>query len=560
MEITSLISKTLYLSLIKFGAIEEAAFERKLKNFNRNNIDTLQKIIERNKSSEYGLKHNFKNIKSIEEYKKQVPLGDYNDFYPYIERMAKGEKNILVSEPIEYFSHTSGTTGRQKLIPTTKSSRRNASKYMAVLVNRYAYKNFKENWSLNRGLMLADIVQSSYTEADIPIRSGTSGGFNSIKKIIPYLYTSPLEVMKISDKQTALYLHCLFALKDRSLSYISSVFISNILDFFRLMEKNKKELTKDIREGRINRALPLEEKVRKSLNTLLFPDASRGEEVSKEFDKGFNGIARRLWPKLSYLMAVTGANFSIYDSEVDYYTGSLPIYSPAYAASEALMGINKASRKISYIMIPDTAYYEFIPLENGKEGETVSSEDLILGKSYEVVITNHAGLYRYPMGDVVKVIDFYKDAPEIEFLYRKNQLLNMVAEKTTEEHITHAILETMNKLKVKLIDYTTSPDIAVSPGRYIFYLELDKPPEGKALKELDKLLDNELRTANPAYDRARKGNRLSCLKVQLLLPGTFNAIKEILYKKGVSKNQLKIPRVLNKNHQAMGIIKENIQR
>ncbi len=558
MKITSLISKTLYLTLVSIGAIEEVSFERKLRNFNGSNLNTLERIIERNKSSEFGRRHNFQSIKSLEEYKEQVPLGEYNDFFPYIEKMTRGEKNILVSEPIEYFSHTSGTTGRQKLIPSTKSSRRNASKYMAILVNRYVYKNFKKQWNCNRGLMLADIVQNSYTEANIPICSGTSGGFNSIKKIIPYLYTSPLEVMNITDKQTALYLHCLFAIKDRSLSFISSVFISNVLDFFRLMEKNQKELVKDIREGRINRALPLEENVRKSLNTLLFPDAARAEEVFQQFNKGFKGIARGLWPKLSYILAVTGANFSIYDREVDFYTGGIPIYSPAYAASEALMGINPSASKISYIMIPDTAFYEFIPLGNEREGKTVSSEDLEPGKSYEIVITNHAGLYRYRMGDVVKILDYYHGAPEIEFLYRKNQLLNMVSEKTTEEHITSAIIGAMNSLGIKLVDYTTSPDISVSPGRYVFYLELDRAPGREIIKEINGVLDKELRTANPAYDRARRGNRLNCIKVEILPSGTFNAMKEMLYEKGVSKSQLKVPRVLNDNQEAAKIIKKNI--
>ncbi len=223
------------------------------------------------------------------------------------------------------------------------------------------------------------------------------------------------------------------------------------------------------------------------------------------------------------------------------------------------MGINKSTSKISYIMVPDTAFYEFIPIDNEKVGEIVSYEALEPGKSYEIVITNHAGLYRYPMGDVVKIIGFYKGAPEVEFLYRKNQLLNMVSEKTTEEHVTYSILETMKRINIKLIDYTTSPDISVSPGRYIFYLEIAKTPRRESVKEIEKALDKELRIANPAYDRARKGNRLGCVKAQLLVPGTFNAIKESLYKKGVSKNQLKVPRVLNKNHEAISIIKKNIQ-
>ena len=61
--------------------------------------------------------------------------------------MAKGYENILFSEKIEYFGHTSGTTGKQKLIPTTKSSRLIGSKYMAILLNRFAYDNLKDVWN-----------------------------------------------------------------------------------------------------------------------------------------------------------------------------------------------------------------------------------------------------------------------------------------------------------------------------------------------------------------------------------------------------------------------------
>ncbi len=54
---------------------------------------------------------------------------------------------------------------------------------------------------------------------------------------------------------------------------------------------------------------------------------------------------------------------------------------------------------------------------------------------YDVIVTNYAGLYRYRLGDVIKVVDYYNNSPEIEFLYRKNQVINMVSEKTTEEHL-----------------------------------------------------------------------------------------------------------------------------
>ncbi len=75
----------------------------------------------------------------------------------------------------------------------------------------------------------------------------------------------------------------------------------------------------------------------------------------------------RLWPKITYIAAVTGANFSIYDDMVDYYTESLPIYSPAYAATEAMIGVNPYISKIRYVVIPDTVFYEFMPIGEGNK-------------------------------------------------------------------------------------------------------------------------------------------------------------------------------------------------
>lgn len=459
--------------VIKAGGIVKNKFDKYTKNPRKVNEEILLKIINLNVSTEIGKKYNFKNIKSIEDFKKNFPLTDYSFYEDYIKRMGEGEKNILISKNIKYFGHTSGTTGKQKLIPVTKESRKIASKYMAFYSNRVCYESFKENWTYGRGVLISDIVNTNYTKSGIPICSATSGGMNGIKYIIPFLFTSPLEVMKITDKEAALYLHLLFALEESSLMCISGVFISNILDFFRVLEEKYQLLVRDIRKGRVNNKINIDAKTRTALNKLLSPNVSRAEKLEEEFNKGFKGIAKRIWPRLLYIETVTGANFSIYDDKVNYYTASLPIYSPSYASTEAMIGINPYINKIRYVIIPDTAFYEFIPIEKGEVNatKTLNIDELEIGKKYEIVITNNAGLYRYRIGDVIKVVGYYNNCPEVEFMYRKNQVLNMVSEKTNEEHLTDAIRGTMKKLNINLIDYTTEPDNSITPGRYIFYFE-----------------------------------------------------------------------------------------
>ena len=432
---------------------------------------------------------------------------------------------------------------------------------MAFYINKVCYDSFKENWSYGRGILISDIVKTSTTKSGIPICSATSGGMNGIRHILPYLYTSPIEVMRVKDKEAALYLHLLFALEESRLMYISGVFISSVLDFFRVLEDKHQSLVRDIRKGRINHKLNIDEKTRIALNKLLSPNASRADKLEEEFNKGFKGIAKRVWPNLLYIATVTGANFSIYDDKVNYYTDSLPVYSPSYAATEAMMGINPYVNKIRYVIIPDTAFYEFIPIEKGEDNinNTLNLDELEIRKEYEIVITNYAGLYRYRMGDVIKVVGFYNNCPEVEFMYRKKQVLNMVAEKTNEEHLTDSIRQTMKKLNINLVDYTTEPDNSITPGRYIFYFEFKNKVTKNQINLLENTLDKELRKSNLAYDRARNNNKLGRVKVVTLLPNTFNLVKESLFKKGISKNQIKVPRVISNNKNIKKVINKNHQ-
>lgn len=547
--------------MISVGGLVEKRFNEYTLNSRYINEEVLFKILNKNSTSNYGKKYNFNSIKSVDKFKSNVPITDYLDYERYINEMLKGDKNILITDDVEFFGHTSGTTGKQKLVPVTKKSREVGSKYMALLIERFAYNNLKNKWNYGRGLMLADTVMTTYSQGGVPICSATSGGMDSIKVILPKIYTSPYEVMKIKDKNTALYLHLLFALEDKNLSYISGVFISNVLDALRTLEDNSESLVRDIRRGSINRNLNSDEETRKKLNKCLKPNAGRADKIELEFSKGFEGICKRILPKLIYIASVTGANFSIYDDMVNYYAGSLPIYSPAYASTEAMIGINPYISKIRYVIIPDTAFYEFIPIkESNKENpKTYCIDELKVGEKYEIIITTYAGFYRYRLGDVVKVVDYYNNSPEIEFLYRKNQALNMVSEKTTEDHLREAISKTIKKLNLSLVDYTTLEDNSITPGRYIFYLGFNEEVSSNKIKFIEDTLDKELQKANLAYGRFRNNNRLACLSINIVRRNTFDVIKRYLISKGVSKSQIKIPRVITNKKDILNILNDNIK-
>ena len=109
------------------------------------NLEVLKNILEDNKNTEYGKKYKFSQISNYEEYKNNIPISNYNDFKPYIDRMYNGEDNILTSYPIETFNCTSGSEGQQKLIPLTRKALETYSKINETNKNKLVKEYRKQN-------------------------------------------------------------------------------------------------------------------------------------------------------------------------------------------------------------------------------------------------------------------------------------------------------------------------------------------------------------------------------------------------------------------------------
>ncbi|MEG0775181.1 GH3 auxin-responsive promoter family protein [Clostridium sp.] len=537
------------LSFIQISKKYYNSFQRDLEKAGEINRDVLREILSTNKKSEYGSKYNFESLNGVEAYKKVVPITDYCDYEKYIERSAKGEKNILTSDSVEFFALSSGTTGSQKLIPVTKASRASANGYMNFLNQGFIHNAIPEAKKGGKGLFLVSMPKPTMiTSGGIPAGAGTSEGIKAAKHILPYMWVSPIEVLEIPKQETANYLHALFALKDRNLSYIASPFPSNIVQLFGVIEENWQQLVKDIATGTINKNLKLKPKTRAILEKKLKPNVKRATELEKELSKGMEGVVSRIWPKINYVSCVAGGAFSIYVEKLRYFIGNLPIFSSVYAASEALIGMAVKPDDVTYVVTPRTAFFEFIPLNksDSHNPDTLCLDELKIGESYEIIITNFSGFYRYRIGDVVKVVDYYGKSPVIEFLHRKGQLLNLVAEKTTESAVHHSIMTSIEKWGVELVDYTAMLDLSETVGCYKFYVEVNNP--GEFMQEIEMkrvILEEAIRDANPTYKVAQKAGRIAPLKLEAVASETFLEVKNQLIKKGASINQVKVPRVMS---------------
>ncbi|MBN1427347.1 MAG: GH3 auxin-responsive promoter family protein [Anaerolineae bacterium] len=509
------------------------------------NDQLLTTLLSQNRETEYGRRYRFAAIRSVEEFKTALPLTVYDDYQPDIDRMADGDRQVLTSETIRYFSLSSGTTGKQKLIPITPKSIRVAAANMGWLTRGILQHHLANVWHNGRGLNLMNLAVAGRSRSGIPRSAGTAGGMRSMKPIIPLMWTSPVEMLMSGEGIDAPYLHLRFALMEETLAYICAPFVSPILDLFRRLEQDWRLLVEDVAQGSINVAVEMPSEIRTALRRKLRPAPLRAAALAAECERGFDGIARRIWPQLLYVEGAAGGSFSMYAERLKTYTNPLPIYSGCYAASEGLIGISRYLEQPSYVLIPEAAYFEFIPLSaiEQEQPETLSLSRLTIGESYEVVLTSFAGLYRYRLADVVRVTGYYQDSPEIEFLYRRNQLLNLVAEKTSEHAAQHAIQATFNHPSCQVVDFSVMADLDVSPGRYVFFVELGGD-DWQWGRQAHMELDRELGLANPSYASARRSGKISPLDLRIVQPGTFAGLKTLLLDRGASPNQLKIPRVV----------------
>jgi len=275
-------------------------------------------------------------------------------------------------------------------------------------------------------------------------------------------------------------------------------------------------------------------------------------------------LARRIWPNLHTILASETGTFQIYGEKLrEQYIGrDVTIYSPLYAATEGLIGVNPNIHGKTFVLHPQAMFYEFYPIEasNGSDdGDAIDSEKTLFieqlepGKEYEVIITNLTGLYRYRFGDVIRCTGYHHKSPVVEVAYRKGQFMNVTGERTSEETFYKALSRTAKEeWNLTLKDYTTV-EYFLKEGnrkpRYVVFVELadgidgSQPVERVLTSEEMKELDVHLGKQNKSYQALRTNGRLQQIEVITVRNGTFEEVRQGMIANGVGATQIKQPRV-----------------
>ncbi|KAM1057358.1 indole-3-acetic acid-amido synthetase GH3.6-like [Malus sylvestris] len=534
----------------------------------------LAEILTRNAHVEYLQRHGLNGHTDRDTFKKIMPVIKYEDIQSDINRIANGDtSHILCSKPISEFLTSSGTSGgERKLMPTIEEELERRSLLYSLLMP--VMSQYVPGLDKGKGMYFLFIKSEAKTPGGLVARPVLTSYYKSShfkqRPYDPYTnYTSPNETILCPDSYQSMYSQLLCGLcQNKEVLRVGAVFASGFIRAIRFLEKHWTILCKDIASGTLNPQIT-DPSVREAVMKILKPDPKLASFIEGECRRdSWHGIITRLWPNTKYVDVIVTGTMSQYIPTLDYYSNGLPLVCTMYASSECYFGVNlnplcKPS-EVSYTLIPTMGYFEFLPVQrnNGintnpvsvlkslnetEHQELVDLADVKLGQEYELVVTTYAGLYRYRVGDVLRVTSFKNKAPQFNFICRKNVVLSIDSDKTDEVELQNAMKNAVNHLvpfEATVTEYTSYADTTTIPGHYVLFWELSfngtTPVPPSVFEDCCLTVEESL---NSVYRQGRASDKsIGPLEIKIVETGTFDKLMDYAISLGASINQYKTPR------------------
>lgn len=516
-------------------------FEMMTKNPMAVQTKLLMELLQDNKDTEYGKKYGFADITSIEEYQERVPLTTYGDYEDYIFRMTHGgERKLICNDDPVWYNKTSGTVGVPKSIPYTERTRSWFSRYNLAYSCGLIFRELGDTYFGGRNLNLIRCGDNIVRLPDgVPFGPISEAGMHPYLQVWPMIFPTPPQAVFASKDTDARYLNARYSLCDRDLNNIICTFTGFLLDFCRYVEKNWELLVDDIEHGTINEEIELPDETRAELSAKLEPMPERAAELRAIFEQGFDTpFMPKVWPNLRYVSGGASAGFARYTNEIrNRYLGTdVAFYYRGISASEGVFTVPTKLADHASALIPDSLFFEFIP-EDDENAKPLTMDKLEVGKKYELVISNHSGLYRYRMKDVLLVVGYHNATPMVEFQYRIDKTVSLMGEKTTEQALRVAAEKTAEDCGFMLVDNSVYPDD--EDVRYVYIMEIDRVPQDLTEEEVYASLAKNLAEVNPSYGDKIRSGLIKPVKILFSQPETYVLYKDTMLLKGNPITQLK---------------------
>ena len=473
----------------------------------------LFRTLERNAATAFGKARNFLQIDTIDAYRSQVPIQTWDDVAPFVERMVAGEENVLVDEHVFFYATTSGTTGRRKLIPVTSAFVEECRVATKVLF-RSTLQEMPRAFAGKRLSMRSPQIETLAPGIEAgSITLALSGGLSDTESQVDAV---PSAVYRVADFSSR-YRLCLRFAAQENVTLASAVNPSTLLLFAQSLETHWQSLADALETGDLGDGLVLTAEEEKTLRPLARKSLAAAQRIRTSVSAHGTPRMVDVWPNLAGLVCWKGGSAPWYLGQLPKSYGQIPILDYGYVASEGCFGAPLSAKGADSLLLPHGHFFEFMDadvVEEIRAGQrpTRLLHELELGKSYYVVVTTAAGLYRYDMNDIVEVRDFVDQAPMVVFRQKGGAMSSVTGEKLGEAHVVQAMDRARQKLQLEFAGFACAPllpSVETEPPRYL--LAIDPGPHTLSFAEgeaLAKAFDQELQASNEEFQSKRNSLRL----------------------------------------------------
>ena len=511
--------------------------------------DLLLRRLARHADSAFGRDHHFGEIRTPADFRRRVPVRDYEGHEPYIDRVRNGETGALFGPGTDVlmFAMTSGTTNRPKTIPVT----------------REALADYREGWTiwgilafdrhfdgLRRGLkpilQLASDWRESVTPSGIPCGAITGLTAHMQSPLVRVTYCMPVAGSKIKDVEAKYYVALRHSVH-RDVGVTIAANPSTLLAIARLGDREKATLIRDYADGTIDPKWAIPPGVRAALpRWTRWKRKAVARRLEAIADRTGRLLPKDYWPGLDFLANWTGGTMGSYLRGYPEVFGDRPVRDVGLIASEGRMSIPVEDGTPAGVLDVRHHYFEFIPEDQADrdEPETVEATDLVVGRNYFVLLTTAGGLYRYQIHDLVRCVGYQGRAPLIEFLNKGSYFSSLTGEKLSEFQAVGAVNEAQTALGLRLSSFLLLPSWG-EPPHYDLLVEETDVERGEASDRLAAEAESALQKWNTEYENRRTTRRLGPVRLRRIARGSWADFqRRRLARSGGTVEQYKQPHLM----------------
>ena len=451
----------------------------------------LNSLLKTGKKTDFGKDHQLEKVAKYEEFRQAVPIRDYEQFKPYIEKIKEGKHNVLWQGRPIYFAKTSGTTSGIKYIPITNDS-------------------IPNHINTARNALLCYIAETG------------NHLFTNGKMI--FLSGSP-ELERIGDIPTG---------------RLSGIVNHHIPRYLR---------TNQLPSYETNCIPDWETKLDKIVEETINQDMTLVSGIPPWVQMYYDRLitltgkpVKDIFPNLT-LMVHGGVNFEPYKSKLFDSIGKPIDTIELFPASEGFFAFQDSQKEEGLLLNTDSGiFFEFVPLADVYKENPVRLKlaDVKVGEQYAMIINNNAGLWGYNLGDTVKFIS--TQPYRLVVSGRIKHFISAFGEHVIGEEVEYSLMKAAREEGLRITEFTVAPMIQQGDGRsfHEWFVEFENSPTD--LRSFSEKVDNNLREKNIYYDDLIRGNILQVLRIRKVRKNGF-----IDYMRSVGKlgGQDKVPRLSN---------------